>query len=142
MRLIWLLKPGLFIYECIRLMFLITAIAVIQPEGLKAYPWLAYTASNALFPLITLFLWLNISRYRDYLPLLLAGKCVGLFALICWAIITRQMSMIWEFSSNPLMWLAPRMVAGILMCGDFFAVTAVLLIYKNTFKNHGESLCG
>jgi hypothetical protein len=125
------LKPGLFIFYCIRLLILTAAFAVLQPVGPAAFPWLVYTAPNALFPLMALFLWLNSSRYGAYLPLFLAGKCVCLFSLLGWSIISRRTAIIENFISGALIWSVPRFIEGILLCGDLLAIAAALIIIKN-----------
>jgi len=143
-----LLKPGLFIYECLRLLFLISALAA-ATDGLKN-PLLVFTASNALFPLIALFLLLNISRYRDYLPLYFAGKCISLFSVAGWVIISKQETIIWALMNSSRLLFTPRIFTGILSCGDLFSVAAALLIYReiqltkitDTKTNgNGEQLC-
>ena len=113
-------------------MFLATGFAILRPTGPAAFSWLVYAAPNALFPLMTLFLWLDTSRYGAYLPLLLAGKCIGVFSLLGWSIVFRRMIMIEELLNGAIIWLAPQIIEGILLCGDFLAIAAVLIIIKNT----------
>jgi len=125
------LKPGLFIYECIRLLILAAAFAALQPVGPEAFPWLVYTAPNALFPLMALFIWLNVSRYGAYLPLFLAGKCVCLFSLLGWSIVSWRTTIIEGFPGFAKIWVAPRIIEGILLCGDLLAIAAALIIIKN-----------
>jgi hypothetical protein len=124
------LKPGLFIYECIRLFILAAAFVILQPVGPGAFPWLVYTAPSALFPLMALFMWLNVSRYGAYLPLFLAGKCVCLFALAGWSIVSWRAT-IEEIASGAMIWFVPRIIEGILLCGDLLAIAAALIIIKN-----------
>jgi hypothetical protein len=127
-----LLKPGLFIYECARFMLLAAALAFIQSADINAFPWLAYTASNALFPLMTLFLWVNMAKYGAYLPLFLAGKFIGSFSITGWVIISRAAARSEELTSFAFNFAAPRLIAGFLICADLFAIVLALIIYKNT----------
>jgi hypothetical protein len=58
---------------------------ILRPdEGPAPFPALVYAASNALFPLMCLFLWLSVSRYGAYASLYTAGKFVGLVAVLGW----------------------------------------------------------
>jgi hypothetical protein len=92
---------------------------------------LAYTASNALFPLMALFIWLNSERYRAYLPLFAAGKCIGISTLLGWSIVSGQFTMIGRFMG------AAVFAEVMILCGDLLAIAAVFLIYKDN-KNNSE----
>ena len=94
-----------------------------QPLDPAGFPRLIYTAPAVLFPLMALFIWLDTSRYRVYLPLFAAGKCIGFFLLLCWSIIAGFTVSI-EASGIFIAEL-------ILLIGDLLALTAVLFIIKN-----------
>ncbi|MDR1210666.1 MAG: hypothetical protein LBK40_00385, partial [Spirochaetaceae bacterium] len=49
-----------------------------------AFPYIVYAAPNCLFPLMALFIVLRAGEYRVFLPLYMAGKAVGVMALIGW----------------------------------------------------------
>ncbi|MDR2619398.1 MAG: hypothetical protein LBC62_11060 [Treponema sp.] len=84
------LRGALFFYESFRLLLLAVLFAFFSPlEGVEkgaVFPYLAYVSPNALFPLMTLFLWLSLGEYRRYLPLYLAGKLIALAAFYAWGV--------------------------------------------------------
>jgi len=82
-------------------------------------------APGALFPLMALFIWLDANRYKEYIPLFSAGKCIGIFLLLGWFIIFRQVTMI-----GSLFGLAVY-AEGILLFGDLLSLGAVLLIGRD-----------
>jgi hypothetical protein len=98
-----------------------------MPESGAVY-WLAFTANGALFPLMALFIWLDVSYYRPYLPLFIAGKCIGILSLVGWLIVFIQGN-IFAGLSNAF--------AGaniIFLCGDLLALAVILLIFWDTQK--------
>ena len=113
MKIIKLIKPGLFIYECIRIVLLAFILYFQGGEGISAK--VIFTAPGALYPLMAMFIWLDCGRYRVYVPLFTAGKCVGIFMMLGWSIITRQVTMIESF----------------VLSVDFFSLAAVLMIRRN-----------
>ena len=52
------------------------------------FPYVVYLSSNALFPLMALFVWLRRELYLNYLPLYIAGKIVALVSFYAWEIFT------------------------------------------------------
>jgi hypothetical protein len=88
--------------------------------------WLVYAAPCALFPLMALFVWLDVCRYRNYLPLFLAGKCVSIAALLVWFIVSRQVTMFEGLSISSGIVL----VELALLSGDLLSIAAVLLIAR------------
>ncbi|MDR2403772.1 MAG: hypothetical protein LBD78_07045 [Spirochaetaceae bacterium] len=85
------LRLALFIYDGIRLLLLIGFWAILLPflgvdtaESGGIFPLLVYTAPNALFPLMTLFLWLRFSAYNPYITLYIAGKIVIVASGLGW----------------------------------------------------------
>jgi hypothetical protein len=122
------LRFGLFIYECFRVFPLMGVFITLQAHESTATPWLIYAAPCALFPLMALFLWLDLTRYQNYLPLLLAGKCVSVTVLLVWFIISRQVTMIKDLSNSVVF------IELILIGGDLLSIAAVLLIVKSVRK--------
>jgi hypothetical protein len=56
-----------------------------SPDGVGvSFPFLVYAAPNALFPLISLFLWRHFSVHRSYIFIYMAGKSVAIAALAGW----------------------------------------------------------
>jgi hypothetical protein len=84
------LRAVFFLYEMLRLLTLAVFFAVFSPmEGAVKggiFPFLVYVTPNALFPLMTLFMWLRPADYRNYLPLYMAGKVIAAAAFYGWGI--------------------------------------------------------
>jgi hypothetical protein len=82
------LRAVLFFYEALRLLALAVLWAAFSPmEGAAkggVFPYLVYVTPNALFPLMTLFMWLRPGEYRNYLPLYMAGKVIAAAAFYGW----------------------------------------------------------
>ena len=86
------LRLTVFSFDVLRLLFLAgvlafsSAIEAIAKGGF--FPYAAYLSSNALFPLIGFFLFLNLAGYRNYLPLYMAGKTIAVVLFYIWAVFT------------------------------------------------------
>jgi hypothetical protein len=82
------LRAVLFFYEAFRLLVLMALFTLFSPlEGTVkggVFPYLVYMTPNALFPLMTLFMWLRPGEYRNYLPLYMAGKVIAAAAFYGW----------------------------------------------------------
>jgi hypothetical protein len=122
-----ILKPGIFLYECIKLMVLSTVISRTLTDTfgfqLVLLPWVVLAAPSALFPLMALFLWLDSLRYKPYLSLYMAGKCIGIFLLLIWSMVLRRVILAGDLSGG--------LFELIFLAGDFFAIAAVLFTYRN-----------
>jgi hypothetical protein len=126
------LSITLFIYECMRLVFLTGVFMVLQPESETPFPWLALITPGALFFLMALF-WLLHARYRLYYPLYLAGKGFSIVTFMFWIIFAGN-DMIREMLYGKLArYIAPGAVFFLLL-GDTLSVWTVLLIMKG-YKN-------
>ena len=79
-----LLAALLFFYECLRLLALVIFQIIAPSEGLVGGILPVYISSNALFPLMTLFVWLKPEEYRNYLSLFIAGKLIVLVSFFAW----------------------------------------------------------
>ena len=126
MRLISFLKPGLLIFECVRVLFIVL-ILVLQGNDPGLLTRIVLAAPSALFPLMALFICLDFDRYKEYLPLYMAGKSIGIFLQVGWSIISRQVTMIGGQS-------IPDILAQLILSGDLFAIAAVLIIIKSIQK--------
>jgi hypothetical protein len=124
-----LLKPALFFYECVRLLVIATYTVIIGNQA--DLPLVSFAASSALFPLMALFIWLDTGRFKAYLPLYTAGKCISIFILLVWSIFFRQVTMV----TGGGLGLTELM----LISGDLFAMAAVLLITRDINKVKEES---
>ena len=116
MKISGVLKPALFVYECVRLILFLFLLFIYKISGSITIPWLAFSANGALFPLMALFIWIDISRYRQYVPLFIAGKCIGVLLLILWLLLFIQSNII---------------ETGVFfLCGDLLALASVVFILK------------
>jgi hypothetical protein len=51
------------------------------------FPYLVYTVPNALFPLMTLFIRMNLERYKPYIGLYTAGKIIAVVSFLAWFVL-------------------------------------------------------
>jgi len=133
MRIVSIIKPALFLYECFRII-IFTLLMVYMMQEMKAIPYLVLAAPAIMFPLMTLFLWIDASRYRVYLPLFTAGKCAGIFFMLVWLIVAVKgnilVTIIGTASGENFTVIASLFGA----IGDLFALAAVLLISRDIQK--------
>ena len=80
------LRAGLFIYECLRVFILVLFLFVASIEASVNGTYSVYMSSNALFPLMALFLWLKPEEYANYSLLYIAGKIIALISFYVWEI--------------------------------------------------------
>jgi hypothetical protein len=91
--------------------------------GTGALPYLVFTASNALYPLMSLFLWLKLEDHAPYLPLYAAGKIVAVAAALAWLFIS-----------------APKLTANLAM--DWTGALTVLIFNMVIIAADTGSACG
>jgi hypothetical protein len=94
MKISWPLRLSLFIYDLIRLIMLISLLSVFglpraEGEG-GVFPYLVYAVPQALFPLMTLFIWIQFPAYESYIFLYIAGKTIGIVSFFAWIIVSFQ----------------------------------------------------
>jgi len=82
------LGAGLFLYECLRLLMLVFFLLFASFESAFGGSYTVYMSSNALFPLMALFIWLKPDEYGNYATLYMAGKLVFLASFYSWEIFT------------------------------------------------------
>jgi len=82
------LAAGLFFYECLRLLVLVFFLLFESMQSAISGSYTVYMSSNALFPLMALFIWLRPDEYRNYITLYMAGKIVSLVSFYSWEIFT------------------------------------------------------
>jgi len=87
------IAAALFIYECFRLLLLAAFLAIASSMGNGIFwgigaffPHIVYISSNALFPLMALFIWLKPQEHQNYLTLYMAGKVIAVVLFFVWAI--------------------------------------------------------
>ena len=93
------LRAALFIYECLRILLLVVLLFILPVEGGfpeegyfisgtgpsgTFFPYIVYLSTNALFPLMTLFVWLKPAEHRNYLSLYIAGKIIAAVSFYAW----------------------------------------------------------
>jgi len=90
------LAAALFFYECLRLSLLIVFLFISSSMGNAGlaggafFPYIVYISSNALFPLMALFMWLRPGEYRNYITLYMAGKIIGVVSFYVWTIFSSR----------------------------------------------------
>ena len=126
MRFAIFLKPALLIFEVTRII-IIAGLLIIQADDALFFTLLIFAVQGALFPIMALFLCLNTARYIEYIPLYIAGKSIGILAIICWSLLTQQATMIGGFIREMT-----------LICFDLFAVTALLVIKNDVNRLMSE----
>ena len=91
-----LLRGSLFSFDLLRLIFIVlsfTFITIKQAEDIENFfPYLAYISTNALFPLISFFIFIKPLEYINHLNLYMAGKAIAVVLFYLWAIFTFQFS--------------------------------------------------
>ena len=110
-------RTGLFIFECLRFLLLVVLIIFFSrnstfsgESGLGGligafFPFLVYMSCNALFPLMALFVWLNLDEYKNYLNLFIAGKIIIVVTFYAWELIsTRQFPGEENIAKSMILW--------------------------------------
>jgi len=123
MRKIKLVKAGLSIIECIRIFILAVFLLIYGYE--KGFSLeVAFIGPTVLFLLMALFIMLDTDRYKAYIQLFTAGKCINIFIILGWFILTAQVTI----------------VEGLILSCDLFAMALVLLVKKDSGKIAGKRL--
>ena len=116
MRLASFLKPGLLIYEVLKAVIFAT-VMVLQAQNAQIFTLVVFAVQGTLFPLMALFLCVNTLRYREYLPLYMAGKIVAVFTIMSWSLFTQKASTLGDFISSTT-----------LLCFELSALFAIMTI--------------
>jgi hypothetical protein len=123
------LRAVLFVYECIRLLFILGLyLFFADTEGL--FPVLPLAAVNGLFLLMALFMLHSIEVYGLYAPLYLAGKLFCIAAAKPWFSSASQGMQDWIFLERGNFWMV---LGGVffMFCGDLLsAASAAMLIFR------------
>jgi len=132
MRIVSIIKPVLFLYECFRI-FVFTIVMVYTLQEISAVPYLVFAVPAIMFPLMALFLWIDASRYRAYLPLFTAGKCAGILLMLVWLIVAGRDTIMYTIHGRTGEDVA--IIASLFgASGDLVALAAVLFIYRDMQK--------
>jgi len=122
------LRITLFVYECMRLVFLTGVFMILQPEGEAPFPWLALITPGALFFLMALF-WLQDARYHLFFPLYLAGKGFSVVTFMLWLFFTGNDIINDLLYGRLARYIAPGTVFFLLL-GDMLSVWTVIILMK------------
>lgn len=128
------------LYECIRLLVLIWVFNVFLPgDEAGIFPWLVYAVPNALFPLIALFLWRQVSRYGVYVPLYISGKCITLASIAGYWFFS------WRNVFTALQLRNPGVSAALgsllfLLAGDLFSIAGGLALFRKLPASRGADV--
>jgi hypothetical protein len=104
--------------------------------GAEIFPWPVYAVPNALFPLMTLFLWRQFSRCAAYISLYVSGKCIALASLIGFCVFSWQNVYAALYLRDP----GAFMVLGsllFLLLGDLFSAAGGLALAGKNRKPAG-----
>jgi len=81
---------------------------------------------------MALFLLIDTQRYKNYLPLFIAGKCIGIFTMLVWSFVSKHLLITDWFSGY-------NVIAEIIfLCGDLIALAAILTVFRDMNKNLNE----
>ena len=114
-----LLKPGLLLYEVFRVLVL-GALLILQPGDKSLIIRMIFATQGVLFPLMALFLLIDTCRYKEYIPLFIAGKIISIAVLLSFSILNRQTAAIFDFTNGMA-----------LVCLDLLSLSAILMIKRN-----------
>jgi hypothetical protein len=84
---------SIFIYDVIRLLGMLLILPLLAPPQAESgfpFPFLVYTAPNALFLLAAFFLLVRFEEYVSYAYLYIAGKAVAITANLGWFFFSLQ----------------------------------------------------
>jgi hypothetical protein len=120
------LRFCLFLYEIIRLFTLLWIVGAAASRE-DMFPWLVYGTANALFLFMALFLLLDLSWYRSYLPLYTAGKMLAAFSAMGWIFFSRVQLTLAVMEGSPGILTLLGGVLGI-TGGDLLSAAAALAL--------------
>ena len=98
--------------------------------GGQIFPYMVYLSSNALFPLMALFVLIKPEEYHNYLPLYMAGKVIGAVLFFVWEFYLAQLLTGMENNARNLFFLGG---SAFLSLTDIFSV-CVAWTLKNKFR--------
>jgi hypothetical protein len=96
---------AILFFDCSRLLFLLALLAAqVKPAEMfriGGFPYIMCAAPNALFPLISFFLFIYPQMSKPYIPLYITGKCLALLCMVLWfmdrLVISGADSIMWVF---------------------------------------------
>jgi hypothetical protein len=133
----------LFIYDMFRLVLVVGLLQAFvrsrEETGAEIFPYLVYAAPNALFPMMALFLWVNLETYRAYLPLYMGGKAVTLAALAGWAVFSVNRRFVLFLADAPFLLIGLVLFLILLDLGTILGVFRLSRVLQNGASRNGES---
>jgi len=123
MNIIRILKPALLVYEVLKIV-VFAATLVIDAGNKSIFLMAFFTAQGVLFPIMALFLCLDSDRYKEYIPLYIAGKSIGIVILLGWSLFSRQVTMIGGLFS-----------AMSLLSFELFAMSVIFIIKRDIIRS-------
>ena len=126
-----LVTAAIFVYDCSRLAFLISLLRnyldTNPDSGSLTIPYMMYAAPNALFPLMSFFLFIRLDLYRLYIPLYITGKVLALLCMLIWLLFTLQ----YLFDTYRILW------AVFFCAADLGTIMGMVLRNMEMPKTHG-----
>jgi hypothetical protein len=127
------LRAVIFSFDLLRLLFLVVSFRFLLPlqtdEG-GAFPYLVFMSSNALFPMISFFIFLSIAEYRNYLPLYAAGKTIAVVLFYIWAYISLPLAQGFIGGENYVEWMMVLGGVFIVSLLDGFSILGIWVLNK------------
>jgi hypothetical protein len=112
-----------------RLAFLVGVFILLRPEGAAAFPWLTAITPGAMFLLMSLFWWLNMTIYRSFGPLFQAGKGLSIITTMFWLFFSNNDMIKGEFFDQTAAFIVPGILF-FLVLGDIASVWVANTITK------------
>ena len=122
----WLLLL-LFFYECLRLLFLVIFLLTPSFDFFAGGVYSVYMSSNALFPMMVLFMWLKQEEYRNYATLFMAGKFIAVIVFFVWEFFSfRGFSGMLNTAGNMILFFGTALLSLL----DIFSVWGVWMVSR------------
>ena len=122
MRIVRIIKPALFIFEVLKII-IFAIVLIIENQNSSIFIMAFFAVQGTLFPIMALFLCLDAVRYREYIPLFMTGKGIGIFILSIWSLFSQQSTIIGGFISTMA-----------LLSFELFALAAIFFIREDVIK--------
>ena len=100
-----IVPAAVFIYDCSRLFFMIVLLSVFLKPGtdykIIRLPLIMFASPNALFPLMSFFLFVRFTASRAYIPLYITGKTLSMLCAAIWILISNKPA----FNTQEILWV-------------------------------------
>ena len=95
------------------------------------FPYMVFLSPNALFPLMSLFIWLNPSDYGKFLNLYMAGKIINVVLFFTWEFLN---SRYFSIDTNIIRSLVLLGGSALICFLDSFSIWGAWIINKKTVE--------